>query len=181
MDKTSLIRALAFILGVTLFLFVVWGAFKAVSEARELKQNQETNTTTLDADSSLALVIDSLEDNWKRRVNYRFAVDQDPLNMSRTVIGYTYNRAGYAEMEEDTEFRLSATVIDDQPKAIIKYQGKSHVVKTGDLIGDGYYVQRIEAKSAIITRGGQTIYLENKALPAPPDEMVPIDEDQGQY
>ena len=186
MDKTSLIRALAFILGVALFLLVVWGAFKAVSEARELKRSQETDATTLDADTSLALVIDSLEDNWKRRVNYRFAVDQDPLNMSRTVVGYTYNRAGYREMEEDTEFRLSATVIDENPKAIIKYQGKSHVVKAGDLVGDGYYVQRIEAKSAVIARGGQTIYLENKALPAPPDEMAPVEdnlsaEDQGQY
>jgi len=180
-DKTSLIRALAFILGVALFLLVVWGAFKAISEARELKKNQETNATTLDADTSLALVIDSLEDNWKRRVNYRFSVSQDPLNMSRTVIGYTYNRAGYREMEEDTEFRLSATVIDDHPKAIIKYQGKSHVVTTGDMIGDGYYVSRIEAKSAILSKGGQSIFLQNKALPAPPDEMVPVDEGQEQY
>ncbi|NLI14727.1 MAG: hypothetical protein GX409_00415 [candidate division Zixibacteria bacterium] len=181
MDKTSIIRALAFLLGVALFLLVVWGAFRAVSDSREIKKNQENDAATLDADTSLALVIDALEDNWRKRVDYRFGVAQDPLNMSRTIIGYTYNRAGFREMEEDTEFRLSATVIDDNPKAIIKYQGKSHVVKTGDLIGDGYYVQRIGAKSAVLIKGGQTIYLENKALPAPPDEMVPVNEGQEQY
>jgi len=173
-------------LGVALFLLVVWGAFKAISEARELKQNQETNTATLDADTSLALVIDSLENNWKRRVNYNFSVTQDPLNLSRSIVGYTYNRAGFKEIEEDTEFRLSATVIDDHPKAIIKYQGRSNVVKVGDMIGDGFYVQRIEPKSVVLSKGGQSIYLQNKALPAPPEEVAPVDdytpvEDQGQY
>jgi hypothetical protein len=177
-DRASLIRAIAFVLGVALFLVVVWGAFKAVSEARELQKSQETNSTTLDADSSLALVIDSLDNNWKRRINYDFSVNQDPLNLSRSIVGYTYNRAGYKEIEEDEEFRLSATVIDDNPKAIIKYQGRSNVVKVGDSVGDGFYVQRIE--------GGQSIYLQNKALPAPPDEVAPTEdyvpvEDQGQY
>jgi hypothetical protein len=166
-DRTSLIRALAFVLGVALLLAVGWGAFKAVSEAHTINQNQSKNdnTTTLDSDSSLALVIDSLESNWKRRVNYNFSVSQDPLNLSRTIVGYSYNRAGYREIEEDTEFRLSATVVDDHPKAIIKYQGKSHVVKIGDMIGEGYYVQRIGAKSAVLAKGGQTIFLQNKALP----------------
>jgi hypothetical protein len=169
-DRTSLIRALAFVLGVALILALGWGAFKVLNEARAINQDKSANTTTLDSDSSLALVIDSLESNWKRRVDYNFSVGQDPLNLSRTIVGYTYTKAGYREMEEDTEFRLSATVIDNHPKAIIKYQGKSHVVKVGDLVGDGFYVQRIEAKSATLARGGQTMYLQNKALPTPMEE-----------
>jgi hypothetical protein len=179
-DKASLIRALAFVLGVALILAVGWGAFKVISEGRAMDQSQGTGTVTLDTDTSLALVIDSLESNWKRRVNYVFSVDQDPLNLSRTIVGYTYTKSGFRELEEDTEFRLSATVIDDHPKAIIKYQGKSHVVKVGDLVGEGYYVQRIEAKSAILAKGGQTIFLQNKALPAPPGEGgAYLDDTQG--
>jgi hypothetical protein len=123
-DKTSIIRALAFLLGVALFLLVVWGAFRAVSDSREIKKNQENDAATLDADTSLALVIDALEDNWRKRVDYRLGGSRSAQH-ERTIIGYTYNRAGFREMEEDTEFRLSATVIDDNPKAIIKYQGKS--------------------------------------------------------
>jgi hypothetical protein len=178
-DKTSLIRALAFVLGVTLLLAVGWGAFKAVSEARAEDQNRDM-TITLDTDSSLVMVIDSLESKWNKRVNYRFSVNQDPLYLGRSIIGYTYNRAGYRELEEDTEFRLSATVIDANPFAIIKYQGRSNIVKVGAMIGDGYIVQRIEAKTVVLSKGGQSIYLQNKALPLPPDEAMPAVDDMQQ-
>lgn len=172
MDKNSLIKAFAFVLGAALFLVVSWGAFRAVTEARADSKIQDM-TSTLDNDSSLAMIIDSLESNWNRRVNYRFGVTQDPLYLGRSIVGFSYNRAGYKEIEEDTEFRLSATVIDVHPKAIIKYEGKSHVVQIGDKIGDGYIVQDIQAKTVVLAKGAQTIVLQNRALPRPMEEMAP--------
>jgi hypothetical protein len=171
-DKSSIIRAFSFVLGVALILAVSWGAFKAVSDAKA-EPVPQNNSATLDNDSSLALVIDSLEASWNRRINYRFGVAQDPLYLGRTIVGFSYNRAGYKEIEEDTEFRLSATVVDVHPKAIIKYQGKSKVVQVGDMVGDGYYVRDIQAKEVTLVRGGQPIVLKNKGLPTPMDELAP--------
>jgi hypothetical protein len=165
----------AFVLGVVLFFVVSWGAFKAVQEKRAINQNADA-AQTLDSDSSLVLTIDSLETNWNRRVKYQFAVTQDPLYLGRVVSNFSYARVGYKEIEEDSELRLSATVIDDHPKAIIKYRGKSNVVQVGDKLGDGYIVQNIKEKIVVLNRGGQTVILQNKGLANLEDTSTPAPE-----
>ena len=137
MDRTSLLRALAFILGVVLVFEIAWGTYKAVTVSRADFSNVET-VETLDTDEALANTIDSLEANWETRRAYRFRVDQDPLYLGRVIIGFTYGSQGYKEFEEGGSPRLSATlaVANDQPMAIIKYLGKSHVLKEGDTFGD---------------------------------------------
>jgi hypothetical protein len=159
-DKSSIFRAVAFVLGVLLFFVVSWGAFKAVKEKRAINQNTDA-AQTLDSDSSLVTTIDSLEANWNRRVKYQFAVTQDPLYLGRVVSNFSYARVGYKEFEEDTELRLSATVIDDRPKAIIKY---------------GYIVQNIKEKTVVLNRGGQTVILQNKGLANMEDMNTPAPE-----
>ena len=171
MDQSSLIRSLAFILGVVLLLAVSWGAFKAVSEARADLNNIDS-IETLDTDINLARAIDSLEAHWDRRLNYHFDVKQDPLYLGRVIIGFTYANQGYSEFEEGSSLRLSATVtiLDDFPMAIIKYDGKSHVLKVGDSFGDGYIVKDIQEKKVVLNRKGKNITLYNKPINKPLDE-----------
>jgi hypothetical protein len=169
-DRDSLFRALAFILGVVLVVELAWGTYKAVTIANTDFNSVET-VETLDTDVVLANKIDSLEANWERRRAYHFKVDQDPLYLGRVIIGFTYSAQGYNELDEGGVPRLSATVdvTNDKPMAIIKYLGKSHVVKVGDTIGDGYVVGDIQRQEVKLRRNGKTITLQNQPIGGPVD------------
>jgi hypothetical protein len=164
-DRDSLFRALAFIFGVVLVIELAWGTYKAVTIANTDFSSVET-VETLDTDDVLATKIDSLEANWERRRAYHFKIDQDPLYLGRAILGFSYASQGYSEMDEGGAPRLSATVdvINDRPMAIIKYMGKSHVVKVGDSIGDGYIVGDIKRQEVTLRRNGKTTTLQNQPI-----------------
>ncbi len=165
MDQNSLIRAMAFVLGVILLLAVAWGAFKAVTEAKADYSPLDA-VETLDTDLALAQTIDSLEAHWNRRLNYHFEVEQDPLFLGRVVSGFSYKDKGFREFDEGGEPRLSATVtaINDSSAAIIKYLGKSIVLQVGDRFGEGYVVEEIKEKEVILTKSGRRIILYSKPI-----------------
>jgi len=173
-DQNSLIKALAFALGVVMLVAVCWGAFKAVTEAKADNQQIEM-VETLDTDVALAQTIDSLEAQWNRRVSYRFGIDQDPLFLGRVLVGFSYGGKGFRELDEGNQPRLSATVdvANDRPMAIIKLTGKSHVVRVGDTFGDGYVVKDIQQKMVVLDRNGQTMRLVNTPLELPTDQDSP--------
>ncbi len=168
MDQSSLIRALAFVLGVGLVLMLAWGTYKAVTNSQIDFSSVET-VETLDSDAALAAKIDSLESNWQRRRNYRFKVEQDPLYLGRTVVGFTYGTQGFAEYDEGGDPRLSATVevVNDNPMAIIKYMGKSHVLRTGDTFGNGYTVEKIDRQEVVIRKNGKSTTLHTEPIGGP--------------
>lgn len=165
MDRISLIRALAFILGVVLVFELAWGCYKAITVSQTDFTQVET-VETLDTDEALANTIDSLEANWQARSNYRFRIEQDPLYLGRVIIGFTYGSQGFKELEEGGSPRLSATlaVTDDVPMAIIKYMGKSHVLREGESFGDGYQVRNIERQKVQLSKNGKTITLQNEPI-----------------
>jgi hypothetical protein len=167
-DRNSLFKALAFIFGVVLVLELAWGTYKAITIARTDFSSVQT-VETLDTDVALANRIDSLEANWERRRAYHFKVDQDPLYLGRVILGFTYSAQGYKELDEGGIPRLSATVdvVNDRPMAIIKYMGKSHVVKIGDSFGDGYVVNDIQQKEVRLRKNGKTITLQNQPISVP--------------
>ena len=168
MDHSSLIRALAFVLGVLLLGVVAWGAFESVENAKIHLQAVD-DVKTLDSDVTLAETIDSLEANWNRRVNYHFNVRQDPLFLGRVITGFTYAKQGFRELNEGSSLRLTATVmvIGDLPMAIIKYMGKSYVLRVGDKFGKNYEVKEIQKKKVVLSRNGQKVILRNKPLGLP--------------
>lgn len=165
MDQNSLIRALAFVLGVVLLMELSWGAYKAITVARTNVQNTEA-VETLDTDVALANTIDSLEAHWNRRLSYNFKVDQDPLYIGRVVSGFTYGNIGYKEYDEGGAPRLSATVavFDEDPMAIIKYMGKSYVLRVGDKFGEGFVVSDIKVKSVTLYKNGNKLTLYNQPM-----------------
>jgi hypothetical protein len=172
-DRNSLFKALAFILGVVLVIELAWGTYKAITISRTDYSTNET-VETLDSDQALANVIDSLESNWERRRAYRFRVDQDPLFLGRAVAGFTYYSQGFSEVDEGGSPRLSATVdvTNDKPMAIIKYMGKSYVLNEGDTFGDGYHVENIERQEVRLRKNGKTITLQNQPVGGPVEEVL---------
>jgi hypothetical protein len=54
--------------------------------------------------------------------------------------------------------------------AIVKYNGKSYVLKVGDSFGDGYIVKDIQEKKVVLNRKGKNITLYNKPINKPLDE-----------
>jgi len=164
-DHNSIIRAIAFVLGVILVVELGWGTYQAVTIAETDFSNVET-VETLDTDVALANTIDSLEANWSRRVSYRFNVNQDPLYLGRVIMGFSYGNKGFREIDEGGVPRLSATVAvnNEQPVAIIKYLGKSYVLKAGDTFGDGYSVKSIEKEEVILRKNGKSTILHNQPL-----------------
>ena len=182
MDQKSIIRSIAFILGVLLLFAVSWGAFKAVTEARANHENED-NVETLDSDVALAGTIDSLESHWVKRQNYKFQVRQDPFYLGRVLIGFSYAEQGYKETEEGAGIRLSATVTipGDAPMAIVKFQGKSYVVRVGDKF-NGYTVLEISEKLVILDFKGRRVSLKNKPIGKRADDVAGREYDfSGEY
>ena len=165
MDHNSIIRAIAFVLGVILVLELGWGTYQAVTIAETDFSNVET-VETLDTDQALANTIDSLETNWSRRLSYRFNVDQDPLYLGRVIMGFSYGTQGFKEFDEGGVPRLSATVAvnNESPMAIIKYMGKSYVLRAGEKFGDGYTVKSVNKEEAVISKNGKSMTLHNQPL-----------------
>ena len=121
-------------------------------------------SVTLEENIALRATIDTLEAMWNDRQNYVFNVAQDPLHLGRVIKNFEYSKAGKYETEEEDVIRLSATVIDDNPKAIIKYGGKSYVVQVGDTIGENFKVLKIEKMQVILDNRGKRMALVNKPI-----------------
>jgi len=117
---------------------------------------------TLEENEALKATIDTLEILWKNRQGYVFNVNKDPLHLGRVIKDFKYAEGGGYDANEDSEIRLSATVVDDNPKAIIRYNGKSYVVQIGDLIGTSYRVLQIEKMQVVLDHNGKRIVLETK-------------------
>lgn len=130
---------------------------------RNFSEINEDALVTLDANNDLRATLDTLENVWKNRQNFWFNLSQDPLFLGRVIEDFAYDTQG-REAEEESAIRLSATVIDDNPKAIIKYHGKSYVVQAGDYIGDAYRVIKIEERQVVLDNKGKRLVLMGKPV-----------------
>ena len=162
MNQDSIFRALTVAAVLALIGLLGYSAFILYYRVPERTQIRVGEPATLDENEALRATIDTLEIMWKDRQNFRFNVDQDPLHLGRVIKDFKYSSEGLDKGEEDSEIRLSATVIDENPKAIIKYRGKSYVVQAGDQIGTAYRVLKIEKMQVILDNKGKRMVLENK-------------------
>ena len=162
MNQNSIIKALTVAAVLALIGLMGYSAFILYYKVPESTQIRVGEPATLDENEALMATIDTLEIMWKDRQQFSFRVGQDPLHLGRVIKDFKYSRDGLRDDLEDSEIRLSATVIDDNPKAIIKYNGKSYVVQAGDQIGTAYRVLKIEKMQVILDNKGKRMVLENK-------------------
>jgi len=164
-NRESLIKGLSILGAVVLVIFIVFTFYKVFwsSDASSTELDIDL-AVTLDSNESLKATLDTLEMIWDDKQSFRFYVKQDPLFLGRVIQDFTYTSKGKIESEEESNLRLTATVIDDNPKAIIKFAGKSYVVQVGDYVGDVYKVEEIEKKQVVLSKAGKRTVLENKPL-----------------
>jgi hypothetical protein len=156
---------LAVFTAVVLVLFVGYSiAWILINGSRPELRAEGAESATLDVNSELKATIDSLEVIWEKIQGRRFAVDQDPLFLGRVIKDFRYAQGGSLETEEDDSIRLTATVVDDDPKAIIKYNGKSYVVQVGGWLEKAYRVISIGEKQVVMEGGGGRLVLYNKPI-----------------
>jgi hypothetical protein len=164
-NRDSIIKGLAILSAVVLVLFVGYSiVWIFVNSSRQELRAENTEAATLDANTTLKATIDTLEVIWQSAQGHRFAVNQDPLHLGRVIKDFSYAQAGARESEEDDRIRLTATVVDDNPKAIIKYNGKSYVVQVGGWLENAYRVASIGEKQVILEGGAGRIILVNKPI-----------------
>jgi hypothetical protein len=156
---------LAVLAAVGLVAFLGFSVYKAYYDIpQDFSKVDMNRPVTLDADNDLRNTLDTLETVWEERQKFRFNLSQDPLFLGRVINDYTYDATGSGESEEDSAIRLSATVVDENPKAIIKYQGKSYVVQAGDYIGKIYRVVKIEEKQVVLDNKGKKLVLISRPI-----------------
>lgn len=150
-------------IGLVAFLgFSVYKTYYNIPQ--NFSQVDQDTPVTLDANNNLRITLDTLETVWANRQNFRFRLSQDPLFLGRVIKDFTYDATGSGEFEEESAIRLSATVVDENPKAIIKYQGKSYVVQAGDYIGKIYRVVKIEERQVVLDNKGKRMVLISKPI-----------------
>jgi hypothetical protein len=165
-NRDSIIKGLAVFVAVILVLFIGFLLVKIVlnEHRKDLKTADTTAPVTLDANNALKGAIDTLETSWQKIQTFNFRAAQDPLHLGRVIKDFTYARAGFQEAEEEDAIRLTATVVDDNPKAIIKYKNKSYVVQIGESIENTYRVVSISKKQVVLDSPGGRILLNTKPI-----------------
>ncbi len=117
----------------------------------------------------LRAMVDTLEADIARRSSHELVLARNPLDLN-TVLRVKNVRTVRELAEQRNVMRLSCTIVSDSRKAaIVKYQGKSHVLTEGDTIG-GKAVTRIDNKQVILIHDGQRTVLTNR--PAPRMERI---------
>ncbi len=165
MNRESLIKGLATLVAVALVVFLGFSIYRAYVEIPKMEKGAGSEEAgTLDANMALTATLDTLENTWISRQSFKFLVNQDPLHLGRVIKDFQYADNGKTETEEDNSIRLTATVIDSNPKAIIKYNGKSYVVQTGDYLGKNYKVMTIEKMQVVLDNNGKRLVLINKPV-----------------
>jgi len=165
-NQESLIKGLSVLVAVLLVVFIIFTMYKVfwVSRSEAVPMDDVNKSVTLDSNEGLRSALDTLETTWEHKQKYYFNVKQDPLFLGRVIKDFTYTTKGNIESEEQSKLRLTATVIDENPKAIIKFMGKSQIVQEGDMLGNSYKVEKIEKKQVVLVNGGKKTVLVNKPL-----------------
>jgi hypothetical protein len=118
------------------------------------------------ADPQLSETVSVLESELQERLNYEFSVKQDPLDLTQVIHGRRFlAQLGFQEsIESQTKMRLSCTVMAEKSAAVIKFQGRSHVLHLGDDLG-GYRLAEVRAEQCVLTRAGERLTLVTEKSP----------------
>jgi hypothetical protein len=111
--------------------------------------------------------VDKLEAELRVRLTENFIMKEDPLDLARVIHTKSFldKYLGGEMRETETRMRLSCTVTSDKTQtAIVKYRGRSHVLRVSDKIGD-YSVESIGVNTLVLRRGGERLRLQTEKAP----------------
>jgi hypothetical protein len=118
------------------------------------------------SDPQLSETVSVMESELQERLNYEFSITHDPLDLTQVIHGRRFlAQLGFQEsIESQTKMRLSCTVMAEKPAAVIKFQGRSHILRIGDDLG-GYRLAEVRAERCVMTRAGERLTLVTERSP----------------
>ncbi len=134
----------------------VYGMGKQVREYNEAMVQEILGSE----DPQLRATIEELETDLRERMAYTFEIENDPLELTQVIQGKRLlAQLGFTEsLESQREMRLSCTIISNESAAVIKFQGRSRILRLGDEI-DGYRLTDIGPKRITLKKPGETLQL----------------------
>jgi len=117
-------------------------------------------------DPQLRETVEALEAELRNRIAYHFEIERDPLDLTQVIYAKRFlANLGFTEsMESKSKMRLSCTIIAEQPAAVIKFQGRSRVLRLGDWI-DGSRLVEVQPERVVLQRGTDKLVLVTEKAP----------------
>ncbi|TKJ39972.1 hypothetical protein CEE37_09555 [candidate division LCP-89 bacterium B3_LCP] len=164
-ERERLLWSVMIILLLIIAGYVGYNAYRMGRQVREYKEAMKQETLGSE-DPQLRQTVEDLETNLRNRLDYSFTIEQDPLDLTQVVQGRRFlANLGFTEsLESQNIMRLSCTVIAEEPAAVIKYHGKSRILRVGDVI-DGYEIVEIGKGRAKLRGFGETLNLITQKAP----------------
>lgn len=151
MPQSRLLTDILALLIVGLIIYMGYRIERTYRELRSEKINQEMTATGMD--DQLATTVQQLETELAARQNYNYNQQNDPMDATKIIPFDFSDLYKYREMmEKQKVMRLSCTIIDANPSAIVKYMGRSHILHIGEEI-DGKKVVEITQKAVKFSDG----------------------------
>jgi hypothetical protein len=143
-------------------IWIGWRNYK-ISERIEVMKNK---SIVLGTDEQLEETVNTLEKDLNERMAYETNVTTDPLDLTRTLQSRAFLASlGLREtLEQRGRMRLSCTVLGDNPTGIVKFMGRSHILRVGDELS-GFRVASINAREMVLMKGGSRLVLVNESAP----------------
>lgn len=154
--------------GILIALLIMCMIWIGYSDYRISKQVEtfKQKSIVLGTDEQLKETVNTLEKDLNERILYETDVESDPLDLTKAIQSKTFLASlGLKEtLEQRGRMRLSCTVLSDHPSAIVKFMGSSHIIHEGDIF-NGFLVQQITAKEAVLMKDGSKLVLVNESAP----------------
>lgn len=154
--------------GMVLTLLIVAMIWMGYQNYRMSKQVESMNQEKiiLGTDAQLKETVNTLEKSLTERLAYQTNVVNNPLDLTKVIQSREFLASlGLNETLEDRgRMRLSCTVMGENPSAIVKFMGRSHIIHQGDTF-NGFKVVRITSAQVVMSKGGANLILVNESAP----------------
>ncbi len=161
MAQSRLLKDLLVLFIIGLVIYMSFRTYQVYNEVRSDEISQGVDSSGLDEELSTAVL--AMEKELSERQTYTFSQKKDPMDATKMIqfdLSDLYDLAAIQALNK--KMRLSCTVIDEDPSAIIKYMGQSHIVHIGESVNDKKVVE-ITPKSVKFD-DGEILY--NKPAPS---------------
>ncbi|MBU0519178.1 hypothetical protein KJ564_09615 [bacterium] len=161
-------RLLWGVLIILLLIIAVYEGYHVYQMGRQVRVYQEAMEREAlgSEDPQLRTTIEQLEIELRDRMGYEFTMDEDPLDLTQVIHGKKFlAKLGFSEsLENQNTMRLSCTVMGANPVAVVKFQGRSRILRVGDKL-DAYKVTVIERNRVTLRSSVETLELVTQKSP----------------
>lgn len=144
---------------------MIWIGYSDYRISRQVETFKQKKIV-LGTDEQLKETVNTLERDLNERILYETNVESDPLDLTKAIQSKSFlTSLGLREtLEQQGRMRLSCTVLGDDPSAVIKFMGTSHIIHKGDTF-NGFQVKEINSQKVILVKGGSELVLINESAP----------------